>query len=115
VRPGDNLTKVAQDNNLSLAQLRDWNQLPATGSVQAGQRLRLSAPLASAAVPADHVAVRTTRPAPVLRTTTHVVQPRDTLYSISRQFRVSVEELKRLNHLKSDAVKSGQKLVVPAG
>ena len=111
VRPGDNLTKVAHETGLSLAQLRAWNQLPAMGGVQAGQRLRLAAPLAAAP---DRVAVRVAMP-PVLRTVTHVVQPKDTLYSISRQFRVSVEELKRLNHLKSDAVKSGQRLVVPAG
>ncbi|NML66513.1 LysM peptidoglycan-binding domain-containing protein [Hymenobacter sp. RP-2-7] len=109
VRPGDNLTKVAQANNLSLSQLREWNQLPAAGGVQAGQRLRLAAPPAAP----DHVAVRTA-PHPALRTITHVVQPKDTLYSISRQFSVSVAELKRLNHLKSDAVQSGQKLVVPA-
>ncbi|MGI4832954.1 MAG: LysM peptidoglycan-binding domain-containing protein [Janthinobacterium lividum] len=112
VRPGDNLTKVAQENNLSLAQLRAWNQLPAAGGVQAGQRLRLAAP-PTAAAPDRVVVQATTHPA--LHTATHVVQPKDTLYSISRQFSVSVAELKRLNHLKSDAVKSGQRLVVPAG
>ena len=46
---------------------------------------------------------------------THVVQKGDTLYNISRRFRVSVEQLRRLNKLKSDDVKLGQKLVVQAG
>ena len=46
---------------------------------------------------------------------THVVQKGDTLYNISRRFRVSVEQLRRLNKLKSDDVKLGQKLVVQVG
>ena len=110
VQPGDNLTRVARENDLSMAQLREWNDLPDEGGVQAGQRLRLTATAAP-----DRVAVHSA-PQPALHLTTHIVQPKDTLYSISRHFGVSVEELRRLNHLKSDAVvKLGQKLVVPAG
>jgi membrane-bound lytic murein transglycosylase D len=45
---------------------------------------------------------------------THTVEHGDTLYNISRRFGVSVQELRRLNHLASDEVKLGQKLVVQA-
>ncbi|MEJ7664260.1 MAG: LysM peptidoglycan-binding domain-containing protein [Hymenobacter sp.] len=37
-----------------------------------------------------------------------MVQKGDTLYNISRRFRVSVEQLRRLNKLKSDDVKLGR-------
>ena len=50
---------------------------------------------------------------PALRV--HQVQPGDTLYNISRRFGISVEELRKLNKLPSDAVQLGQRLVVAAG
>jgi membrane-bound lytic murein transglycosylase D len=43
---------------------------------------------------------------------THTVQPGDTLFSIAKRFGLTLTELKRLNHLASDQVKLGQKLVV---
>ncbi|MCB9071809.1 MAG: LysM peptidoglycan-binding domain-containing protein [Prevotellaceae bacterium] len=42
---------------------------------------------------------------------THVVQRKETLYSISRQYNVSVEELARANNITS--IKVGQELVIP--
>ncbi|TDN37609.1 LysM peptidoglycan-binding domain-containing protein [Hymenobacter sp. UV11] len=113
VRAGDNLTKLARTHGATVAQVQAWNQL-STETVAAGQKLRFGGP-----VP-DAVAVRSTpRPArearPEPNFSTHTVQPGDTLYNISRRFKVSVQELRRLNHLKSDDVKLGQKLVVQVG
>jgi membrane-bound lytic murein transglycosylase D len=112
VRSGDDLTHLARAHGLTVAQLRDWNQLPSE-TVQAGQRLRFSAPAPEAM--ASHLgrARATERPEPHF--STHTVQAGDTLYNISRRFKVSVQELRRLNHLTSDDVKLGQKLVVQAG
>ncbi|GAA4508325.1 hypothetical protein GCM10023172_40260 [Hymenobacter ginsengisoli] len=111
VRPGDDLTHIARTHSVTVAQLREWNQLPSE-TVQAGQHLRFSgsAALAVASRPAPGGA--TERPEPHL--STHTVQAGDTLYNISRRFKVSVQELRRLNHLTSDDVKLGQKLVVQA-
>jgi membrane-bound lytic murein transglycosylase D len=116
VRPGDDLTHLARARGLTVAQLRAWNQLP-NENVLAGQRLRLSAPAAAETV----VAVAPARPTraaaperPEPQFSTHTVQAGDTLYNISRRFKVSVQELRRLNHLTSDDVKLGQKLVVQA-
>jgi membrane-bound lytic murein transglycosylase D len=118
VRPGDNLTRLAREQGVSLEQLKAWNKL--TGeTVMAGQQLRLTAPGDAAAAPVA-VAPTTARRAKTdvksladsPRLATHVVQPGDTLFSIARRFGLSLEELKRLNHLASDQVKLGQKLVV---
>jgi membrane-bound lytic murein transglycosylase D len=113
VRPGDNLTHLARARGVSVAQVREWNQLP-TETVVAGQRLSFGgpAPAALAARPARVHAAQ--RPAPNL--STHTVEPGDTLFNISRRFNVSVQELRRLNHLPADdaKLKLGQKLVLPA-
>jgi LysM repeat protein len=42
---------------------------------------------------------------------THVVQRKETLYSISRQYDISVEELTRANNITS--IKVGQELIIP--
>jgi membrane-bound lytic murein transglycosylase D len=112
VQAGDNLTRIAREHDLSIDQLRDWNQLPADASVLAGQRLRLHE---AAATDRTRVSVRTQPSGTLLpHVSTHTVQRGDTLFNISQRFNVSVQELRRLNHLKSDEVKLGQKLVVPA-
>ncbi|PMP98018.1 MAG: hypothetical protein C0169_01065, partial [Thermodesulfobacterium geofontis] len=42
----------------------------------------------------------------------HVVKRGETLYSISRQYGISVEELKKLNNLRTSKLKTGQKLKI---
>ena len=118
VRPGDNLTKIAREQGITLDQLKAWNKLSAE-TVILGQQLRLAAPADATAVPvvAQVATTRRAKPgaAPIAdspKLATHIVQPGDTLFSIARRFGMSLEELKRLNHLASDQVKLGQKLVV---
>jgi LysM repeat protein len=43
---------------------------------------------------------------------TYIVQANDTLYSIARKYNMSVEELKRLNNLMTNAIHIGQELIV---
>jgi len=45
----------------------------------------------------------------------HVVAPGETLFSISRQYNLSVEELKSLNNLTANAISVGQQLNVKSG
>ena len=45
---------------------------------------------------------------------TYTVQSGDTLYGISKQFGVSVDELKRINNLTSNTITKGQTLKIPS-
>jgi membrane-bound lytic murein transglycosylase D len=131
VRRGDSLTKLAREHNLTVAQLVAWNGLDSE-TVVLGQRLTLRAPAegeakadasrhqATAAVAVKPVAAKVAAAAPrntagkqVLSSQVHLVQPGDTLFNISRRFGVSVQKLREANHLTSDEVKLGQKLLVP--
>ena len=121
IRKGDYLTKLARERGLSVEQLMAWNNLKSE-VVTPGQKLRLAAPAADAedekpaepAAPTQRLAKAARKDAPQLPLQrVHVVQPGDTLYNISRRYQgLTVEQLRKLNHLKSDDVKPGQKLIV---
>jgi membrane-bound lytic murein transglycosylase D len=117
VRTGDNLSKLADEHGVSITQLKAWNNLQ-TKTVVPGQQLRLTAPANAVAAPVVAQALPPSRQPKAeperKKLETHTVQRGDTLYNISRRFGVSVQELRRLNHLASDEVKLGQKLVVQA-
>jgi LysM repeat protein len=44
---------------------------------------------------------------------THVVSERETLEKIARKYHLSVDRLKRANHLEKDIIYPGQKLIIP--
>lgn len=44
---------------------------------------------------------------------THVVQPSDTLWKLSRKYHVSVESIREANHLSGNTIKDGSVLVIP--
>lgn len=120
VQPGDNLTHLARERGVGVAQVVAWNKLKSE-TVAAGQRLVFTAPAETAAPVGyaaktrflDEEAPRRAKAGADARF--HQVQPGDTLYNISRRFGISVEQLRKLNRLTSDEVKLGQKLVVQAG
>ncbi|MGI4736986.1 MAG: LysM peptidoglycan-binding domain-containing protein [Janthinobacterium lividum] len=115
VRPGDNLTKLAQEKGISITQLKTWNKLRAE-TVIVGQRLYLDGPFEAAELPVATQTPATHRAKPAIthpKLETHTVQRGDTLFNIALRFEVSVEELRRLNHLPANAVvKVGQKLLL---
>ncbi|RSK46200.1 LysM peptidoglycan-binding domain-containing protein [Hymenobacter perfusus] len=122
VRQGDFLEKVARTHGLTIAQLKAWNRLKGETLVP-GQKLNLKATTETIAdltaatreVAATAPAAPKARPALLVPPLpeVHLVEPGDTLYNISRRYQgLTVEKLRELNHLQSDEVKPGQKLIV---
>ena len=64
---------------------------------------------------ADTAALTPVPPAPVAASQEYTVAKGDSLTRIAKKFGVSVADLKAANGLSSDAVKVGQKLVIPGG
>ena len=114
VRPGDTAYSLARANGITVPQLAAANNLAPPYALSIGQRV--SIPSARA----DHIrtgSIAPARPAaPRYQTSTVIVtvQPGDTLYSISKRYGTSVQELGRLNRIQPPyALRLGQRLTVP--
>ena len=60
----------------------------------------------------NYIGIPYTKPNQEVLVDTYTVRPGDTLYSISRKFNISIDELRRLNNLTSNILSIGQVLVL---
>lgn len=118
VQPGETLYDICQSEAIRFESLLKYNHLRENEQPAAGEQLylrtsrsdkpRLHNETAIAAV------VRTTvdsRPA-MSAATTHLVQSKETLYSIAKKYNVTVEKLQEWNKLQGYELKIGQTLVI---
>jgi membrane-bound lytic murein transglycosylase D len=109
VKRGDVLGKIADRNHVSLTNLKRWNNIKGN-TIRSGQRLVIYKNGGASSVTTKNLAHASTA-----KTMPHVhyVQPGDTLWTISRKYNgISVEKIKKLNHLKGNEIKPGMKLVL---
>jgi membrane-bound lytic murein transglycosylase D len=95
VAAGETLYTIANQHGLTVASIQRLNGLDSNSSLKPGQVLKL----------ADIEPVET---APNI----HEVQAADTIYSIARQYGLSVKQLMDLNSKKDFDLKPGQKLII---
>lgn len=114
VRSGDVLGKIAQNYHVRISDIKKWNNLSGN-MIRIGQRLNIwllpsSKYTSSASVSPTHDIQKQ------IQTTSgniYNVQPGDTLWDISRKYDgLSIEKIKKLNNLKSNKIKPGQKLII---
>ncbi|MHC2993066.1 lytic transglycosylase, partial [Pontibacter sp. HJ8] len=128
VRRGDNLLKIANQHNVTVEQLKEWNELRGT-TIMAQQKLRVWQPVAertstmlASAEPASGKTSASAVKTVVNKTPAesksqpdkfiYHVQPGDTLWTISQRHEgLTVEQIKKLNKLKNSAIKPGQQLI----
>lgn len=120
VGTGDTLYSISRANGIRVEDLAAANGIRFPYHVRFGQRIRLpgSAPRTIANRAQD--LQKTPRPvayAPATaRASAHVVQPKETLYSVSRQYRINVRDLAAANGLTlSSGLQIGQRLSIPNG
>ncbi|SDK67839.1 membrane-bound lytic murein transglycosylase D [Catalinimonas alkaloidigena] len=112
VRRGDVLGKIANHYGVRVSDLRRWNNLRGN-TIYVGQRLTIyqrsrgGSSVQLVSQPAQPKTTTDTNGRSV-----HLVQPGDSLWLISKQYKLSVEQLKKLNNLRSNSIKPGQKLIV---
>ncbi|WP_051359864.1 lytic transglycosylase domain-containing protein [Adhaeribacter aquaticus] len=135
VAKGDNLYKIARQHEVTVDQLKAWNKLGDAGLL-VGQSLLVFTPVpvkteseramvAKAPEPTTEQPKTTSVAEPLKQSTKnkkstvesfkviHAVQPGDTLWNISKRYNnISIEQIKKLNKLKTNEIKPGQKLVL---
>lgn len=92
VKKGDTLYGIANKYNVSIDNLKSYNNL-STDSLSIGQKIKI--------------------PDNKVNSNEYVVKSGDSLYSISRKYGVSVDELMSVNNLKSTVLSVGQVLKIP--
>jgi len=92
VKKGDTLYGIANKYNVSVDNLKSYNNL-STDSLSIGQKIKI--------------------PDSKVNSNEYVVKSGDSLYSISRKYGVSVDELMSVNNLKSTVLSVGQVLKIP--
>lgn len=117
VEPGDNLGAIAEEYGVSVAELKEWNELEGDG-IRAGAVLRIRVPAPEVEAlerekpkPAPKTEPRK-KPVPA-RSRIYVVKKGDTLSAIAKRYPgVSVKAIMRHNHV-GENIRAGQKLEIP--
>ncbi len=124
----ENYYSIARLYNLSPKEIAAYNNLNMEAGLQIGQKIKIPAPgqVTLPAAPTSSV-VKPTIVAPPKPTTAvvapaennvpmrHVVAQGETLFRISKNFNVDVNDVKQWNNLSSDDVKIGQTLIINKG
>lgn len=92
VQPGETLWAVARKHSVDVGQLAKWNNIPETTAVKAGQTLVVWNKDAAKKLPMMKAGFH-----PPSQPTNYTVREGDTLFSISRRFKVSVADLRKWN------------------
>lgn len=98
VQKGDTLFSIAKLHGMSVEELRAYNT-GLTASLNIGQKISIPGSAQTKA--------------PAQKTIVHIVKKGDTLYSIGRNYNVSVDAIVAFNNLKNNSLSVGQKVKIP--
>ena len=115
VEPNETLYDVAQRNGILLQSIYEFNDLSENDRVSDGTKIFLRprgdkdvALNARRAAVVSDAAVTTASSVEQ----THKVEAKEGLYSISKKYGISIEQIKQWNHLQSDNLQIGQQLII---
>ena len=104
VKPGDYLGKIAQENGMSINDIRKWNKLK-NDNLSIGRKLVLF-------IKDDFKKAEQKK----IESPVYIVKQGDTLWDIANKYEgISVSELIKYNNLNSNQLKPGEKILLPAG
>jgi LysM repeat protein len=117
VKPGETLEKIARTFEVSISDLKHWNNLR-TSRIVAGQSLEIYDR------PEERVKIITSstkiKPLPSVKTSstgifspTHKVKKGESIYTIAKMYGVDVQKLKNQNGLRRNKILVGQILKIP--
>lgn len=112
VRRGDVLGSIAIRHRVTVSEIKRWNNLK-SNMIREGQRLTIYSRGGGPKTTTTVASTKQTQPQPITSGQTYIVQPGDTLWTISRKYQgLTIEKLKSLNNLESNKIQPGQKLII---
>ena len=109
----ESLYDVSQKNGIQFKYLLKYNDLTENSLVAAGTLLKLNSVALKQPVVDENGKFGGISAAPVTTVNKiHEVQPKEGLYSIAKNYQVSVQQLREWNNLADDNLKVGQQLIV---
>jgi len=107
VQPGETLYAISKKYGVAVTDLLRWNELDITSGIKPGQNLKISKPQeqSSEAIVSENAS----QEAMVI---IHEVKPADTLYSVARQYNVTIKELMDWNKKDTLSLSLGEKLKI---
>lgn len=123
-KPKETLYSIARDYKVSYGDLRKLNEDALETGLKIGQTIKIpqnnqETPISkeiitkqvTANIPKTETAVE---PSTITSNQSHITKPKETLYSIARDYKVAFADLKRLNENElMDGLKIGQKIKIP--
>jgi len=106
----ETLYDIAQKNGIILQSLYDYNNITSADNIYPGTKILLRPPLVTEDL--NKNTSETNAPPALTKSKTHEVQPRESLYAISKKYGVSVTQLKEWNNLKDNNLQPGQQLII---
>lgn len=105
VKKGDSLWSIANQYGTTVNDLKKYNNLT-SDSLSIGQIIEIPSSTSIVTPSEDDI---------INENNMYLVQNGDTLWSISRKFGVSVDDIRRLNNLTNDILSIGMNLLIPTG
>ena len=111
VKSGDNLYKIANENNIDVNTLIKDNALT-SNNIYVGQNLKIRIPEENISI-VEECFGEDYNPPVNENTINYTVKRGDSLYSIANRYKTSVSDIKRINNLNSNNLSIGQVLKIP--
>lgn len=111
ITKGETLYSIARRYNLTVEELRDLNQI-SPERLKPGMTIKIPQPKVPSEAKALNTEGEREKTIPEPQKILYTVKKGDTLKGIARRHKLTPEELKRLNNLKTGKIKPGQRLVV---
>ncbi len=111
VQKGDNLASIAKKNNITVDELKQWNNLE-SNKVQLKSKLKVADISNTERSYTNENSIEYIAPATDVKVVEYVVQQGENIGVIARKHKISITDLQVWNQLQSDNIEAGTKIIV---
>ncbi len=112
MQPGEGLYDVCQSEGIRMESLLQFNEIPAGVVLAEGEKVYLQSTAPVRPRLKEEKMKLTAADRDETKYPVHTVQPKESLYSIAKKYKVTVTQLQEWNKLNNLVVKTGQQLIV---